>query len=186
MTTEELLKPRYKVMADWPGRSDDFKIGAIITLNKILDDELISKLLIPSRDKLKETPLYNAPCWIAENEMSIKGKGFFQLYPNLFKKLEWWEERKPQEMPEYVGYSRWIGIDGDMSEFNGEYDEIVRVKTHNLKAFDGSKFLDESNQIISYLVWWPATKEEYMELLNNEQNAQASVATGDDSSTSAK
>ena len=66
MTVEELLKPRWKVIADYP--KSQFKVGEII--------------------ESKTGFLY---C--------------FEDYPHLFQPLQWWEERKLEDMPEYVNYN---------------------------------------------------------------------------------
>lgn len=63
MSTEELMKVRYKVIADYPGMDDFYKIGEIIQ---------------------PRYPIH------------------YGSYPHIFKKLEWWEERKESDMPQYV------------------------------------------------------------------------------------
>jgi hypothetical protein len=141
MTVEELLKPRYKVIADYPGNH----YGNIGT---ILDRDWAQ---YPNDDETQPA------IWRISQ------------YPHLFKKLKWWEERKLNDMPDYLGYSRWIGIYGDMSEFNGEYEEIVKVKRHHLKAFDGEKFLSDTGEAISYSVWYPATESQYLTFKNLNQ-----------------
>lgn len=73
MTPEELLKPRYRVIADYPNSGYD--IGDILT---------------PDREY-----------WSKENSIRLCAEDVSQ-YPHLFQKLEWWQERKPEEMPEYV------------------------------------------------------------------------------------
>jgi hypothetical protein len=72
LSKEEILKPRYKVIADYPSQA--FEMGNII---------------------------------IGTSAYLVKGEGFcnsgyMQEYPHLFKKLEWWEERKIEDLPEYV------------------------------------------------------------------------------------
>lgn len=62
MSTEELLRPRYKVIAQYP--FSPHPIGHIIK--------------------------------------TAFGNKYFDQYPHLFKKLEWYEERNIDEMPEYV------------------------------------------------------------------------------------
>lgn len=71
-TAEELLKPRYKLIARYPGC--DLNIGTLCTADSDL--------------------------WVRGN-YHLVGKDV-EKYPHLFKKLEWWEERTPEEMPEYV------------------------------------------------------------------------------------
>lgn len=67
MSTEELMQPRYKVIADYPGSI--FKKGEILSEDKVFN----------------KVTYYNCG-----------------MYPHLFKKLEWWEERDEKDIPEYV------------------------------------------------------------------------------------
>jgi hypothetical protein len=69
MTPEELMKPRYKVIADYPGSTSP--VGEIIEL--------------PS---LKWIYNENEPC----------GEDYFNAWPRIFKKLEWWEGRTLDEL----------------------------------------------------------------------------------------
>lgn len=81
MSIEELLRPRYKVVAIWPDMGDyKYFHGQIIEMQ---DFDSNGQWYI----KTKKSTLYDA---------------FFDSYSNLFKKLNWWEERKPEDMPEYV------------------------------------------------------------------------------------
>lgn len=80
MNTEQLLKVRYKVIADYP--DSKFNEGDIL----VEQDE----------KAFNQFTLYR----------NGKGIGFwnydFGKYPHLFKKLQWWEEREESDMPEYV------------------------------------------------------------------------------------
>lgn len=72
----DLLKPRYRVIADYPGNK--FLIGEIFIQN-------------PNgswSDKSK--------AWASKMMPN------FDKYPHLFIKLDWWEYRKTKEMPEYL------------------------------------------------------------------------------------
>jgi len=92
MTTEDLLKPRYKVIADYP--ESCFKIEEILqpTNTNGVDD------------------YYYYPREYRCNEISIS----LNRYPNIFKKLEWWEDRSIEvlrsvkfvKVIEYQGYWR--------------------------------------------------------------------------------
>jgi hypothetical protein len=73
MTTEELLKPRYEVIADYP--NSNLEIGRIIG-HSIDGSENIMEL----------------------NEWL----DFHKKYPAIFKLLEWWEKREEKDLPEYV------------------------------------------------------------------------------------
>ena len=73
MTARELLQPRYEVIDDYP--KSDFKVGDIIQCS---DDLVNDKDVGAFLRKFK----YN-----------------FDKYPHLFKKLNWWEHRKLEDMP---------------------------------------------------------------------------------------
>lgn len=71
----DLLKPRIKVMKDWPGRKD-FEVGQIITLDKKFVD--------------------GSPMWEIEDCQGVRTyiMAFFEMFPAEFKKLQWWEDRE--------------------------------------------------------------------------------------------
>jgi len=76
MTTEQLLKPRYEVIADYP--FNPYKIGDIIetigdTMAVVYVKIIHTKYLTDSRN--------------------------LDSYPHLFRKLNWWEKRKAEDMP---------------------------------------------------------------------------------------
>lgn len=111
MTPEELLKPRYKVIAPWPGTH--WKVGDIFEYG-------------------------DHNCFKTESQPSIPMHlSVLDEHPHLFKKLEWWEERKPDEMPEYVKHIT--------------TGKIWRVKEYDLPA--GAHV--SGNEISSY---WAAMK----------------------------
>src|ERR1044072_2667751 len=82
--SNDLLKPRYKVIADYPGNA--YKLGDIITFVEDGCSELIANYSAVNGDRTRL--------------MSAKKKS--DKYPHLFKKLEWWEGRNLEEMPEYL------------------------------------------------------------------------------------
>jgi len=69
----QLLKPRYKVIADYP--MSQHKVGSILTLES--GDRYVG----------------NGTKYIILN---------IEQYPHLFRKLAWYEERDVSEMPEFV------------------------------------------------------------------------------------
>lgn len=75
MTPEELLTPRFKVIANYP--NSPFKIG----------DILIQKINKPNTF-LVEGRTYN--------------DRYPDNYPAIFREMNWWEERDINDMPEYV------------------------------------------------------------------------------------
>lgn len=130
----ELLKPRYKVQDDWPFRKD-FEVGEIIQLSFKLMEE-----------------------WHFHHEITHQnyGESFFTSYPNIFKKLPWHEDRKPEEMPEYVKNKCDPGQPFNVYEVKG-YTGCGKV----VEFKDGSKGLSE--------YWLPATKTEYDQYIKTKQ-----------------
>lgn len=82
MTTEELLKPRWKVIADFPGSL--LSIGEILTNLKYH----------------QEPDDYSIRIQTELGELGI----FPSEFPAVFKELEWWQERDEKDMPKYVRY----------------------------------------------------------------------------------
>ena len=106
MSNEELLQPRYKVIADYP--SNCIEVGEIIEL-KIGDDERFST------DGIKHPYAYTPNG--AEAEYSL------DRYPHLFQRLKWWQERQESDMPKYVKYIR----------LDNEQLRIVKVATWDVR-----------------------------------------------------
>lgn len=121
MTAKQLLIPRVKVMLDYPQevtnplfKGDIFKKGA----------------------KGEGRYYYSTQYRYITPENVDK-------YPHLFKKLEWWEDRKIEDMPEYVKM-------------------IYTKKIHQVNKWtSATQFILASNHIYSIHLILPATKEEY-------------------------
>lgn len=71
MKPESLLKPRWKVVANYPESA--FFVGQVIMAPNFAED-------------------FTSKFWAKDKDN----------FPHLFKKLEWWEERKVGDMPEYI------------------------------------------------------------------------------------
>jgi len=78
MTNEQLLSPRYEVVAE--DTSKTFKQGDVFQFEKI----------------------YPYSGYSCEFNGRIVAPAFFDKFPHLFKKLSWYERRPPDNMPEYV------------------------------------------------------------------------------------
>ena len=79
MTAQDLMKPRYKVIADYPNNQ--------LSLGRILDsssDNLIQKIVF----------CIGGDYWRLPEELD--------KYPHLYKKLAWWEDREVKVMPEFL------------------------------------------------------------------------------------
>ena len=78
MNNEELLRRRWKVIADYP--KSVYNVGDILNGGWRSED-----LIYCDTD---------GPRW--------------SHYPHLFKELEWWEERAIEDLPDYVKYQKLI------------------------------------------------------------------------------
>lgn len=127
LSVEELLKTRFKVIGDYP--DSQFKVGEI--------------LYIPNHKAF--------PTWFQTNRRS-NNEGRFEAvlekYPNIFKKLFWWEERQPEDMPEYVRQIR--------------SQKIIKSEYDFPKLLSGPFVENYTTSPHSYIFYFvPATKEEY-------------------------
>jgi len=121
MTVEELLMPRYKVIADYP--SSPYYVGEI-------------------KDRLGDN--------VAAH---------FAKYPHLFRKLNWWEERKVEDMPEYVK-----PIVAPYYIF-----KVTRFTQDEYCYFIGNNG-KEIGEFISRFE--PATEQQYNDYINSNSNAK--------------
>jgi len=141
-TVEELLRPRYKVIADYPG--SDFNIGCIIEFDC-------------------QTYFFGTLDWqsalviLPNGSSGIYGIGMFEPHPHLFRQLQWWEDREESDMPEYVRLRE---------------GKIVKIKNHFIEQDSKYKrcwfsyFGPTYNYIELYAKASPATEQEY----NQQQN----------------
>ncbi len=83
MKAEELLKPRFEVIADYP--FNPHKVGDILS-SKF---ETIHQTTTSYRNEFGDN------CDEAHWCMPVE----FEKYPSLFRKLNWWENRKKEDMP---------------------------------------------------------------------------------------
>lgn len=129
-TVEGLLKPRYKVIADYP--QSIWKVG----------------------ESLPEFP----PTWCAEN---------LDKFPKIFRKLEWYEERKEEDMPDYLKRIKFAEL---LSWHNIELNEVVEVSKWIYQEKIGLCFFTktEDNSQLNYDLscFVPATYEEYLQYNN--------------------
>lgn len=139
MSKELLLIKRWKVIAPWPGMEEsNLKVGS---------------MLLKSRDD-RPQDFHMMTGYIAEK--------FAKRYPNLFHELHWSEDRKLEEMPEYVLHlnkvwkvHEWLSIS------EGKW----------LPVADKNYYLSQSWRQY-YMFSLPATEEEYL-----KQNECATIVT---------
>ena len=93
-----------------------------------------------------------------------KDKDQVDLYLHLFKRLEWWEERKPEDMPQYLRMIK-----------GSEYFKPGVYHVKEYMAINGwqdvhSGFLSDDNNSLGSTGWFsPATREEYIAFLNQNK-----------------
>ena len=80
MTATELMIPRFEIIAEYP--NCEFKNGEII-----------------SRVKYATNDIYHT-----DENPPVGGLDLSEIekYPHLFRKMNWWEDRKAEEMPKQV------------------------------------------------------------------------------------
>lgn len=125
MTVERLLQPRYKVIADYP--NSDFEIGFILYSDK-------NGFFYEYGDN---------------GRWSVKP----EKYPHIFKKLEWYEERKVEDMPEYVK---------ELSE-----DSIKHVAKWKIDSEKDAYYAENGSYFVSAFNTIPATEQEYLQFKNS-------------------
>lgn len=104
MNIEELMRPRVKCIGGKNGNhylGSDFIVGDILTYFK--GKHLSSRYIGDNGSKLAESTIAD--------------------YPHLFQPLQWWQDRKTEDLPEYVkARGKVFKMNGLKSEcvFNGE------------------------------------------------------------------
>jgi len=139
MVINELLIPRYKVIAEYPGSV--LQIGDILQVN-------------------------DNNC--AECNGIIFHVSMLDKHPHLFQPLQWWEERKMEEMPGYLKCQS--------PDFSFKKGEIIKVNKW-LESFGPTlRFYSNVTDKITLHphLYLPATQEEYESYINkNNSNEPA-------------
>jgi hypothetical protein len=139
MNTENLIKPKYKVIADYP--NCPFEVGHTL----IQDMSTVGEVFVEASE-LGQPIDKN---WLDKD--AVTG------YPHLFKRLEWWEEISPEEMPEYLKTHAGNSVRKVLSiDMRNELVTFVNGKVRKLKQ------------------WHPATLEEYNEYQSNQSQTHHS------------
>lgn len=173
MSTNELLLPRYKVIAIWPGMHlEPFRLHEIVTLQYHTEEEGEDKaegfVYIPYKHKPK----------------NFMWESFFTLFPHLFKKMEWWEERKSEEMPMYVKVIRedcakdtglyckvfrWTVFDEKIQIITGQYGAELEGYTPLYLARTELNFPGQVYGRLNVTHLIPATLAEYEQYINQKE-----------------
>lgn len=135
LTVEQLLQPRYRVIADYP--FSPYKVGDIIEPY----EGQFPVLNIPGHDLLGriKTTQYGLPITEAEK------------YPNLLQRCHWSEGRTKEEFPEYLRYDDTSVADKVLSVKCNDAGFVVEIET------EGEPGLFYRPDIYDR----PATREEY-------------------------
>lgn len=133
LTPEELLQPRYEVIADWPNNT--IEIGDVCTIENEYGQFRFGQ---PIHQRMMEA------------------------HPHLFKKLCWWEERKEEDMPEYLK----VTVD-HMEHYGTKKGDIIKVIWCYGVDKNWVPFWSEKNKIFwgNYSV--PATLQDYTQYITN-------------------
>jgi len=141
MTVEELLMPRYRVIADYP--HNPYKIG-----------DLLEEF---TKTAFKLTVTYNGNS-MDETQANTYPASAIEKMPHLFRKLNWWEERKVEDMPEYVK-----PVSAPYYIF-----KVVKFTQDEYCYFIGNND-KEIGEFTSRFT--PATEQEYNDYINSKSNA---------------
>ena len=133
MTKEELLKPRWKLIAGFP--------GCLFRVPEILKEGLVSWKSVDGEECFKYKGEYIYP----------------QLYPHLFRKLEWWEDRQEKDLPKYLRYE---GCDFFRLSYPAK-GTIVKVESY---SDDCVNYIYPMDTFICdwITLYEPATEEEFL------------------------
>ena len=95
MTAEELMVPRYEVIADYPGST--YPIGTIFTS---MSNGFVRYMLDGDKH--------------STNGLNL------EKYPHLFRRMLWWEQRSVEDMPKRLKHLTVDGIE-EIEEWDMEY-----------------------------------------------------------------
>ena len=146
MSIEDLLKPRYKVQANYP--YSPFKKGQIITFNGLSQGKYF-------HEYTKEAPVHLEADEDGETE-----------YPAIFMEVAWHYERAIEDMPSYLSYTNDSGI----------IDFVLKVEKyifHNgstiLWAFEYLWKQEPDIKRMSLDGWLPSSETEYLAHQSNSE-----------------
>lgn len=143
---ETLLRPRYKVIADYP--KNNFAIGVILTYD--VDSYWLTLDGKPYRNK--DWNMCVASAYYMDEELKI------QKYPHIFEPLVWYMDRSLKDLPKYI---KCINDKGE------EYEETVIEKLNGWEL-DGDYTRPKGWGLTVFPEAYsqPATLEEYTSFIN--------------------
>jgi len=138
-TVEELMRPRYKVIADYPEMErHNIRIGDIITRS--------------------ESAMYADKTQDGTPVVAID----HEIFPAVFRRLSWWEDRSPEDMPRYLRSSE-------------TYPDphFIKVNKNYATFFEGEYYSKDTFKPYwecHYNLYFPATEQQFNEFTDNTQN----------------
>lgn len=150
MTPEQLLTPRYKVVADYP--ASPYNVGDILIFWEISQGYDESKR--PITLDLQEEHGWEIQRRVDEEE--------FKKFPHIFKPLQWWEERKLEEMPQYIRLTR-IGLVKKVEKWHTGLRCFDAMHEGRIYPYDIETPAHELEQR-----YMPATESEYLTYINSK------------------
>jgi hypothetical protein len=145
----DLLKTRYKVIADY------YQGQRSIELNKVKVGDIFMNQMP------QQTTVWRR---VINGQWDVETIHNPQQYGNIFRKLEWHEDRKPEEMPEYVKWVE-IGPFGTPLELSGTIEKVEFYQPEGVKAF---KVPSQTIPIrVEYFL--PATAEQFDHFINSKK-----------------
>ena len=147
LSPEELLRPRKKVLVKY--LHSPYEVGAILT--KPDNDRSIHLTTTPWVSEFTEMPMIeNHYNWVELDK-----------YPELFKTLHWSQERKPEDLPEYVKATKSI-----LHLQTGSVYKTTEWSYRLGMAECASCFIPALNRIYAGDNFTPATEQEYNNFIN--------------------
>lgn len=134
MTPEELPRPRWLRIADYPG------------------------MTIGDSDKIFTSPDISSP------EADAIMRSYYERFPAIYRELQWWEMREPEELPKYVKFTTaplqnpipTVPLEDFDAETNCfKYRDMRKQFVENAGEEDCWMFVLIDNR------WQPATEEEF-------------------------
>jgi len=116
--------------------------------------DTVTELMKPRFKVIADYPLSDYPIGHIHKAVAWMTEDFFLKYPAIFKKLEWWEDRKPEEMPLYIKH----GANG---------------KPRKIESFieaTGTIYFEGGRQRRINPDWIPSTEQEYLTYINTIQS----------------
>jgi hypothetical protein len=154
LSVEELLRPRYKVIADYPQPPFTNDLYNVNNEHIFIEGDLLTQCNVNGALTFKR---YGR---LGHMSVGVPCCAHPEKFPKIFKPLQWWEDRKVDEMPEHV---KW--------DYNQKVDDI-KIKGLVEKVIkwvqDGSGVIVSESMTIATCHWLPASEADYNAYINHE------------------